>query len=201
MVRMTQALDICIRGSGIVGQTLALLLARERLRVGLVTPTAAPGQPEAVADVRAYALNARSRQLLDALRCWPDPTHATEVLAMQIKGDAGGDLNFGAERMQVPGLTWIVDVPVLEAQLAQAIRFQPQIELLQAPRPAALTVICEGRASSTRRRSISDQSRSSAALRIAISARWFRSTYLGFTRRMACERVASTLPSRARRAR
>ena len=150
MVRMTQALDICIRGSGIVGQTLALLLARDRLRVGLVTPTAAPGQPEAMADVRAYALNARSRQLLDALRCWPDPSHATEVLAMQIKGDAGGDLSFGAERMQVPGLTWIVDVPVLEAQLAQAIRFQPQIELLQAPRPAALTVICEGRASSTR---------------------------------------------------
>jgi 2-polyprenyl-6-methoxyphenol hydroxylase-like FAD-dependent oxidoreductase len=147
---MTQALDICIRGSGIVGQTLALLLARERLRVGLVAPTAAPDRPAAAADVRAYALNARSRQLLDALRCWPDPCHATEVRAMQVKGDAGGDLSFGADLLQVPGLTWIVDVPVLESQLAQAIRFQPQIELLQAPRPAALTVICEGRASSTR---------------------------------------------------
>ena len=133
-----------------MGQTLALLLARERLRVGLVAPSAAPGQPEAEADVRAYALNARSHQLLDTLRCWPDPIHATEVRAMQIKGDAGGDLSFGAVAMHVPGLTWIVDVPVLETQLAQAIRFQPQIELLQAPRPAALSVICEGRASGTR---------------------------------------------------
>jgi 2-polyprenyl-6-methoxyphenol hydroxylase-like FAD-dependent oxidoreductase len=62
MACMTQALDICIRGSGIVGQTLALLLARERLRVGLVAPTAVPGQPQTGADVRAYALNARSRQ-------------------------------------------------------------------------------------------------------------------------------------------
>jgi ubiquinone biosynthesis UbiH/UbiF/VisC/COQ6 family hydroxylase len=43
-----------------------------------------------------------------------------------------------------------VDVPVLETQLADAVRFQPQIELLEAPQPAALTVICEGKSSSTR---------------------------------------------------
>jgi ubiquinone biosynthesis UbiH/UbiF/VisC/COQ6 family hydroxylase len=43
-----------------------------------------------------------------------------------------------------------VDVPALETQLAEAVRFQPQIELLDAPQPAGLTVICEGKASSTR---------------------------------------------------
>lgn len=147
---MTQSFDICIRGDGIVGRTLALLLARERLRVGLVLPT--PPQPDspALADVRAYALNAKSRALLESLRCWPEPQHATEVLQMQVKGDAGGEVNFSASELQVPGLTWIVDVPVLEAQLAQALRFQPHIELLQAPKPAALTVICEGKASRTR---------------------------------------------------
>jgi len=148
MVRMSQALDICVRGGGVVGHTLALLLARDGLRVGLVAPaTAASG---ADPDVRAYALNARSRQILTALRCWPDALHATEVLAMQVKGDAGGALNFAAGALQVPGLTWIVDVPVLEQQLAQAVHFQPRIERLAAPQPASLTVICEGRASSTR---------------------------------------------------
>lgn len=149
---MTQPFDICIRGSGIVGRTLALLLARERLRVGLVSPTAPAvrrASPD-TGDVRAYALNAKSRTLLDSLRCWPDAQHATEVLAMQVKGDDGGEVNFSAAELQVPGLTWIVDVPVLEAQLAEAVRFQPQIELLDAPAPAALTVICEGKASSTR---------------------------------------------------
>jgi ubiquinone biosynthesis UbiH/UbiF/VisC/COQ6 family hydroxylase len=39
---------------------------------------------------------------------------------------------------------------VLEAQLKQAVQFQPQIELLQAPRDARLTVVCEGRASMSR---------------------------------------------------
>jgi ubiquinone biosynthesis UbiH/UbiF/VisC/COQ6 family hydroxylase len=39
---------------------------------------------------------------------------------------------------------------VLEAQLAQAVRYQSEIACLTAPVPAALTVICEGRHSSTR---------------------------------------------------
>jgi len=149
---MTQALDICIRGGGIVGSTLALLLARERLRVGLVARAAAAperGTP-ASGDVRAYALNAKSRALFESLRCWPDAQHATEVLAMQVKGDDGGMVNFSASELKVPGLTWIVDVPALETRLAEAVRFQAEIERLDAPQPAALTVICEGRASSTR---------------------------------------------------
>ncbi len=147
---MTQAFDICIRGGGIVGRTLALLLARDRLRVGLVLQAGSVRAAAPSDDVRAYALNARSRALLESLRCWPDARHATEVLGMQIKGDDGGEVNFSAAELKVPGLTWIVDVPVLEAQLAEAVRFQPQIEILDAPQTAALTVICEGKASSTR---------------------------------------------------
>lgn len=144
---MPQALDICIRGSGIVGRTLALLLARERLRVGLVE------QPAALAatDVRAYALNRASRELLESVRCWPtDEAAATPVQHMQVWGDRGSELNFDAGTLGAPALTWIVDVPVLEAQLAEAVRYQPQIEVLSAPAPAKLTVVCEGRASSTR---------------------------------------------------
>lgn len=144
---MPQALDICIRGSGIVGRTLALLLARERLRVGLVEqPAASPA-----ADVRAYALNRASRELLESVRCWPaDEMSATPVQHMQVWGDRGSELNFDASTLGAPALTWIVDVPVLEAQLAEAVRYQPQIEVLSAPAPAKLTVVCEGRASSTR---------------------------------------------------
>src|SRR5450830_1371878 len=149
---MTQPFDICIRGDGIVGRTLALLLARERLRVGLVTRTRLSGSSASPVsgDVRAYALNAKSKTLLESLRCWPEPQSATEVLQMQVKGDDGGEVNFSAAELQVPGLTWIVDVPVLEAQLLDAVRFQPLIELLDAPQPATLTVICEGKTSRTR---------------------------------------------------
>lgn len=143
---MTHHLDICIRGGGIVGHTLALLLARDRLRVGLVAPQPQTSEP----DVRAYALNAKSKALLESVRCWPDALHATEVTAMQVKGDDGGEVNFSATSLAVPALTWIVDVPALEAQLREAVRFQPHIELIDAPRAATLTVVCEGRASSTR---------------------------------------------------
>ena len=69
---MTRPFDICIRGAGIVGRTLALHLAGKQLRVALVAPVAKTDvQPaEALAtDVRAYALNQPSRQLLEAVRC------------------------------------------------------------------------------------------------------------------------------------
>ena len=144
---MTHHFDICIRGGGIVGHALALLLARDRLRIGLVAPqTPADSEP----DVRAYALNAKSKALLESVRCWPDALHATPVMDMQVKGDDGGLVNFSATELVVPALTWIVDVPTLEARLREAVRFQPHIELLDAPRPATLTVVCEGKASRTR---------------------------------------------------
>lgn len=145
---MAHTYDICIRGAGIVGRTLALLLARERLRVGLL----GAGMPaaEGHGDVRAYALNASARTLLQALRCWPEGDAATPVLEMQVHGDQGGQVAFSAAAQGVEALAWIVDVPALEARLAEAVRYQPLIETLAAPVPAALTVVCEGRASRTR---------------------------------------------------
>ena len=148
---MANTYDICIRGAGIVGRALALLLARERLRVALVAPAGVtPSAASGHGDVRAYALNAASRGLLESLRCWPDEAAATPVLRMEVHGDDGGVVNFDASAQASPALTWIVDVPALEARLAEAVRYQPQIEVLEAPAPAALTVVCEGKASRTR---------------------------------------------------
>lgn len=146
---MSKQFDVCIRGDGIVGRTLALLLARERLRVALVAAPANPGAV-AAADVRAYALNIASRELLDSLRAWPDAVSATPVREMQVWGDDGGRLDFDAQEVAQPALAWIVDVPVLERQLAEALRYQPQVEIVAAPVQAALTVVCEGKKSASR---------------------------------------------------
>ena len=149
---MTAQPDVCIRGAGIVGRTLALLLAREKLQVALV----AGGQPRPAADdaghgdVRAYALSPASRQLLQALRCWPAEADATPVLEMQVFGDQQGQVRFSAATQKVEALNWIVDVPALERLLAEAARFAPGIEEVAEPVPAPLTVVCEGRASRTR---------------------------------------------------
>ncbi len=157
---MSKPFDVCIRGSGVVGRTLALLLARERLHVALVAPATAPGAPvlPPVQDVRAYALNSASRQLLESLRAWPQAPFVTAVQQMQVWGDAGGRLDFiaatpppaGDQAGAAPALTWIVDVPALEQQLAQALQYQPQVETVAAPVQAALQVVCEGQKSSSR---------------------------------------------------
>ncbi len=131
-----------------MGRTLALALARERLRVGLVRQPPAPGG--ATSDVRAYALNAASKDLLENLRAWPDEQHATAVRSMQVHGDDGGEVEFNAQAQGVPALAWIVDVQALQERLGEALRYQPLVQWLDEPQRAALTVICEGKSSATR---------------------------------------------------
>ena len=146
---MAQTFDVCIRGAGVVGRCLALLLARERLRVALVTDQA-DKKKERSSDVRAYALNLSARAMLESLRCWPDEEAATAVMQMQVFGDLDGQVQFDATQQGVEALAWIVDVPSLEQRLAEAVRYQPLVELVSEPVAAPLTAICEGRASRTR---------------------------------------------------
>ncbi|MEJ7931049.1 FAD-dependent monooxygenase [Ramlibacter sp. AN1015] len=143
---MAAPLDVCIRGDGVVGRTLALLLARDRLRVGLVQAA----EPAGV-DVRAYALNAASRDLLATLRAWPDEVHAaTPVLRMDVHGDDGGLVQFRAEEQGTEALAWITGATALLERLDDALRFQPFVERLTEPAAAALSVVCEGKASASR---------------------------------------------------
>ena len=145
---MAKTYDVCIRGAGIVGRSLALHLAAKRLRVALVDQD--PHSNLAHSDVRAYALSPASRTLLEAIRCWPAEAHATPVTQMQVQGDQGAPLVFDAAQQGVPALNWIVDVPILENLLKEAVRFQPLIDMVEQPTKAELTVVCEGRASKTR---------------------------------------------------
>jgi len=144
--RMTQAFDVCIRGDAIVGRSLALLLARERIRVAICR---SPRSGNAQADVRAYALNRASRELLDGLRVWP--SQATPVRAMQVWGDEGGRIDFTAPKASGE-IAWLLDAQLLEDQLAQALRFATSVQYVDAPEDVrvALTVVCEGKDSSTR---------------------------------------------------
>ena len=142
--------DVCIRGAGIVGRSLALMLASQGLRVALVNLHASANAGQGHSDVRAYALNMAAKQLLTDLRCWPEDSACTPILKMHIEGDQGGNLEFSAAEQGVEALNWMVDVPSLENNLRKASGFQPLIQELAENVPAPLTVICEGRASQTR---------------------------------------------------
>ena len=153
MARMT-TLDVCIRGAGAVGLALALALARQGLRVGVVAAAGGAAlAPPARDDVRAYALNGASRALLQSLRVWDAlPADAvTPVDDMRVQGDAAGSaLAFSAWHQNAEALAWIVDAAELDRALAAAARFAPHLDWVDDERGAALRVLAEGKASPTR---------------------------------------------------
>jgi len=150
--------EVLVRGTGAVGLAAALALARQGLRVALLGPfdaEAAPGGNGATRrpDVRAYALNRASVELLSSLKVWEAiaPSARTQVHDMRIEGDDGNSaLEFSAWGSALSELAWIVDAAALDAALRQAVRFAPHIERIAAPVAAALTLLCEGKDSSTR---------------------------------------------------
>ena len=142
--------DVQVLGAGIVGQSLALALARAGLTVALRPEPARSG---AAGDVRAYALSAASVALLRSLKVWDSlPAHATTpVLDMHVQGDAPpAAIEFSAWQQHVDALAWITDAAVLERELAQAVRFAPHISIVDSEVEAPLTALCEGKASVTR---------------------------------------------------
>jgi 2-polyprenyl-6-methoxyphenol hydroxylase-like FAD-dependent oxidoreductase len=141
--------DVCVRGAGIVGQSLALALARQGWQVALV-PDPAPAGPRE--DVRAYALNAASVELLRSLKVWDalPATARTPVHDMLIQGDAQGTLEFSAWQQHVAELAWITDAAVLEGALADAVRYAPHVTLTTGEVEAELTALCEGKNSGAR---------------------------------------------------
>ena len=145
-------IDVRIHGSGIVGRALALKLARQGLAVGIDPKPAAPAGGEQRADVRAYALNAASVELLRELKVWDGmaPDARTAVYDMRIAGDAQGALAFSAWQQTVPALAWIVDAAELEQVLETAIRFAPAVATVATDAQAPLTVIAEGKSAAAR---------------------------------------------------
>ncbi|MFO1266428.1 MAG: FAD-dependent monooxygenase [Rubrivivax sp.] len=141
--------DILVRGSGAVGMAAALALARQGHAVALLGAPARPTAP----DIRAYALNRASVELLASFKVWEAiPAAArTPVQDMRIEGDdAAAALEFSAWASALPELAWIVDAAALDDALREAVRFAPHVRSVEAPVPAVLTVLAEGKESATR---------------------------------------------------
>jgi 2-polyprenyl-6-methoxyphenol hydroxylase-like FAD-dependent oxidoreductase len=146
-------LDVCVRGAGAVGSSLALALSRQGLSVALqdTAPAVAAAAPP---DVRAYALNAASVELLRELKVWdalPDDARCA-VHDMRVEGDDGGSvLEFSAWSQGVEALAWIVDAVELQVALASALSFAPHVQrVAEGPVDAALLALAEGKSSATR---------------------------------------------------
>ena len=143
-----QRFDVQVSGAGIVGKSLALSLARLGLSVAL------RGAPASAAreDVRAYALNAASVDLLRRLKVWDNlgAGATTPVHDMVVRGDASsGHLEFSAWEQRVGTLAVITDAAALERELDAALRFAPHVTRTGDDVAATLVAHCEGRGAAT----------------------------------------------------
>jgi len=150
---MEKKIDVLIKGQGVVGMSLALYLSQKRLHVALTLDkkhtALAPRQ-----DVRYFALNKKSKDVLEKINSWPKNQNITDLKDMQIFGDVSSELSFSPEQNSGP-LAWIVKASALEDQLMQNIEQQEHIVLLNnevADIEVPLTLICEGKQSAMRKK-------------------------------------------------
>jgi 2-polyprenyl-6-methoxyphenol hydroxylase-like FAD-dependent oxidoreductase len=151
--------DVLVHGSGIVGCASALALQGIGCRVAVASepaPCASTDANPSRVDVRTYAINRASQELLARVGAWSRlrGDSCTPIYDMHVEGDrAGSSIDFSAWQQRERELAWIVDASELEAALRE------QVEAAAIARvaddggvEAALRVVAQGRVSALRDR-------------------------------------------------
>lgn len=133
-----QQFDLIIVGGGLAGASLAIALRDTRLRIALVEnqpPRAAEGW-----DARIYAISPANAAFLEAIGAWKhlDASRMAPIRAMQIAGDAGGELAFSAFDTGVSELGWILESSLMACELWESAKRQGNLTLFSPGRPAQL---------------------------------------------------------------
>jgi ubiquinone biosynthesis UbiH/UbiF/VisC/COQ6 family hydroxylase len=130
--------DIVIVGGGLAGLALAAALRRSSLSVALVE-SKAPAFP-AGWDSRIYAISPANARFLEEVGAWGhlDAARMEAVRSMEIRGDAGGRLDFTAYGSGVPELAWILESSLMQRELWETVKRQGNLTLLCPARPQAL---------------------------------------------------------------
>ena len=131
--------DVVIVGGGLAGLSLAVALRAGALRVAVVEGTP-PRRPEGW-DARIYAVSPANARFLEAIGVWPhlDADRIAPVQRMEIRGDAGGRLDFSAWDSGVGELAWIVEAALMLDELRESAKRQANLTLLCPAQPAALS--------------------------------------------------------------
>ena len=137
--------DLIVLGAGPVGLALASALARERLSVALVdrAPVAVPERSDGGNedwDARVYAISPGSGEFLHGLGAWQRLPweRLAPIEAMDVRGDAGGHIEFDAYELGERALAWIVENRELVAALTEVVRTSEAIEVIAPAAPEAI---------------------------------------------------------------
>lgn len=130
--------DLIIVGGGLAGASLAVALRDSRLRIALVE-SRPPQRPEGW-DARIYAISPVNAAFLDGIGVWKhlDPGRVTPIRSMQVRGDAGGSLEFSAFQTGVPDLGSIIESSLMACELWENLKRQSNLQLFVGHQPAAL---------------------------------------------------------------
>ncbi|POZ60492.1 UbiH/UbiF family hydroxylase [Chromobacterium alticapitis] len=136
-----------IIGGGLVGASLALALAKQGKRVALLERQAPALEGlEQDWDARVYAVSPANRRFLESLGAWPDMRRVGTIAAMDVRGDAGGRIDFAARDAGAEALAWIAENRWLLAALWRRLR-DSEVELLSGGAQSLQTTPLEARLS------------------------------------------------------
>ena len=134
--------DVVIVGGGLAGLSLACALRDTRLKVALVE-SRLPTRPSGLAsdwDARIYAISPANVDFLEEIGAWRhlDAARMAPIRAMQVRGDAGAELDFSAYESGVAQLGWILESSLMAWELWENVKRQSNLTLLCPASPQAL---------------------------------------------------------------
>lgn len=128
---MSHDVDVAIVGGGMVGASLAVMLAPLALRVALIEAVPPDSAQQPSFDERTTALSNASRRVFETLGLWNAITADAAAIARIHISDRGrfGFARIEAERQGLPALGYVVPNRVLGRMLWSAIAAHPSLRV------------------------------------------------------------------------
>jgi 2-octaprenyl-6-methoxyphenol hydroxylase len=129
---MSPDYDLLIVGGGLVGSSLALALAPQSLRIGIIEAVLPTTGEQPNFDSRAIALAFGSRRILEGIGCWSAiAPEATPIRHIHISNRG----HFGVTRLDaasasLPALGYVVEMRALGQAVYQQLTDLPQVEFI-----------------------------------------------------------------------
>ena len=145
MTQQYSEFDAVIIGAGIVGATLAALLAKSGHRIAIVESyLPAEFSADAPFDLRVSAISRASQRALEAAGVWNGIQHrrAHAYEAMQVWDEGGnGEIRFDAATSGEPDLGHIIENTVIQSSLIEQLKNMDAVQLFHPSKLVGLSAV------------------------------------------------------------